>query len=196
MLNHCDSSSIGLSFALLYVGGRSGDALKAGSFNMNGVRTPLFYDYWLGACDSQYGGDGDGGYLVSGGGVDMNANYELVGCFRIFLGFEWRAGAKLIGACDRIWMDSGTGILLTFRVGCGWVYDWGCDGMFGLNDIPFHIFDAGIGACCDYFHRDDYGKISLIRVGGTCPDSLWNGCYAFWTWDEVITSWFLGAYQL
>ena len=99
-----------------------------------------------------------------------------------------------IGACDKIWMDNGTGYALAFRVGCGWVSDLGSHGIFSFNDTAFHTTDVGIGACCDYFHRDDYGKISLIRVGGTCPDIMWNGCYAFWAWEEVITTWFLGAY--
>ena len=105
-----------------------------------------------GACDSQYGGDGDGGYLISGGGLDQNANYELVGagymagCFRMYLGFTWMAGAKFIGACDKIWMDSGSGILLTYRVGGGWLYDLGSYGVFVLNDTDLGMSGEGIGA--------------------------------------------------
>lgn len=195
VLNHCDTSSVGLILAMIYVGGRAGDRLSAGSFILNGLRTPLFYDYWLGArCDYIARSLISKAYTKIGGHASWDAGGQAMGAMALSVYTVDTSAFWDIGACDKIWMDSGTGILLTYRVGCGWVPEFGCGGMFGLNDIPFHIADAGIGACCDYFHRDDYGKNSLIRVGGTCPDSMLNGCYAFWTWDEIITSWFLGAY--
>lgn len=146
----------------------------------------------LGACDQLW--NGETGFTYGSCG-EHNGHPPYVGVTSIAF-IRLTSFVFYVGACDKIWMDNGTGYALACRVGCGWASDLGSHGIFSFNDTAFHTTDVGIGACCDIgWTGHGYCMVGCclfehVSKGGCfCTNTAWEGLatlYAFGACDNMF----------